>query len=795
MATIIPGLYGLDSASAFRALQKDPQKYLDRFAKDKTVQKELDYFNKVAPKFTSVDDLMKDRRALQFVLDSYGMGSEINNAGRIKKVLTEDPTASTSLVNKLVDTKFKAMATALRLDQGMTKLQGMVTDGSMKKGYIQNEFEEALGTQDNALRQAAYFARNTGSISTVYSVLGDKILRDVVTKTFQLPSELAVQEIESQAKVVAKRVDVTKFNTSGTTTVSATQLARAKTDHDLIGANLKISDAALKQVKSLQDSLKQLTTDYTNLTANTDPAGKNAAAIAVQESAVPDLIRYEQLLTAGNSAVTSVQTSLTSLQTLVSDAQKSGSNLANLKTQFSSLINTINTKLAGAAIIAPDGSTQNLLLNGSADKLTTVYDDKGATVSLNRYDVTDLQSLLDEANTAFNGASGNTDSTSFNTALSRLLRVSDGTKAIATQITKDTTALNTASSTGFFVATLNTDELSKGQQSVNDGLSRITKIEDLITKIGALATTSKGMAAGADRSTLETQFATYKTQLRGLIENTGKAGLDNFLNNLPDQNYEIIDGKNVLVKGGFDLANQIASVIESKSLSNATDAAALEIATIQVTTYSTRAKNGLTASKPTIDSAIDKYDPRGKLDNRVLALQSGIDALVAGAAVDGKNLLSSDQKKITLDVSTSTRISFTPDTTFKQDITTALGDIVNALNSGAVNVLDKIDDALDTINRTTRTLTSDNRVATIEYGRLGGTIDALDPQNTTTTSKLYQTNSFTAKFISRYLVLNGSNGSASSGSGSTNYLSSLFGSSDSSAAIGNITSLAVSIKA
>lgn len=792
MATIIPGLYGLDSASAFRALQKDPQKYMDRFAKDKTVQKEIDYFNKVAPKFTNVDDLMKDRRALQFVLDSFGMGSEINNAGRIKKVLTEDPTDSKALVNRLVDPRFKSMATSLRMDQDMTKLNGLVTAGTMKTSYIQNEFEEALGQQDNALRQAAYFARNSGTIQNVYSVLGDKILRDVVTNTFQLPAQLAIQEIESQAKVIAKRVDVTKFNTSGTSGVSASQLERAKKDHELIGTNLKISDAAVKQVKTIQDTLNQLATDYANLATNTNPAGANAETIALQEDAIPEMVRYQQLLKAGGAAVGSIQSSLTSLQNLITDAKKSGSDMVALKNQFSSVVNSINQKIASANIVAPDGTTQNILLNGSADKLTTIFDDQGSQVELNRYDATGLQSLLNDALSAFNSVTDSSDAANLNLTLSRVLRSGDTTKVIADQMTTDAKALDNANNAGFFVATLNTNALTKGQQSINDGLSRITKIESVLIKIGELAKTSKNMAVGADRSALETQFSAYKTELRGLIENTG-AGLDNFLNNIPDQQYEIIDGKTVQVKGGFNLAAQIADVIDSRSLSNAADANLLEQATIQVTTYSDRAKKSLNDAKPVMDTVISIYDPRGKLDGQIRTMQSSIDSMINGAAVDGKNLLSADQKKITLDVSTGTGVSFNPLNSFKQDLTDALNSIVGQLGNGSNAILDKVDDALMMVNKAKRTVDGDNRVATIEYGRLGGTIDALDPQNTQATSKLYQTNSFTAKFISRYLVLNGSDGSTAGSS--NNYLSALFGSSDSKAAIGNIMSLAVSIKA
>lgn len=795
MTTIIPGLYGLDSASAFRALQKDPQKYIDRFSKDKTVQKEIEYFTKKAPSFNSIDDLMKDRRALQFVLDSYGMGSEIDNAGRIRKILTEDPTNSNALVNKLVDPRFKNLATSLRLDQGMDKLQSLVSTGAMKTNYIQNEFEEALGQQDNALRQAAYFARNTGTIQNVYSILGDKVLRDVVTSTFNLPKELAVQSVESQARVVAARVDITKFNTSGTSSVSASQLTRAKADHDLIGKNLAISDAANKQVKTIQDTLAQLATDYANLAVKTDPAGANAATIAIQQNAIPELVRYEQLLNAGDKAMGSVQSGLASLQTLIAEAQKPGANLASLKTQFSNAISNLNNQIQSASIIAPDGSSQNILQNGSADVLTTVYDDQNSSISINRYDLSGLQDLLNDAESAFNAVTDSGDTANLTNSLSRILRAGDAASDVTTQLAADKAALNTTATTGFFAASLNTSELMHGQQSINDGLSRISQIETVLKNIGDLAKQSKALAPEADRTALETQFDALKTQLQGLIENTGEAGLDNFLNNIPDQQYEIVNGQTVFVKGGFDLKASIYDVINSHGLGNATDADALEIATIQVTTSSDRAKASLNAYKPNIDSVISHYDPRGSLDSLLHELQNNVDFIINGAAVGEQNLLSPDQQKIQLDISTGTGVVFNNLPNFKQDLTNAFDSIVAQLGNGPNAIIGALDDALFNIGRAKRTLESDNRFATIEYGRLAGTIDALDPKNTESDSKLYQTNAFTAKFISRYLVMNGSDGSTAS-SGSGNYLMALFGgSTDTNAAMGNIMSLAVSLRA
>jgi Protein of unknown function (DUF1217) len=795
MAVLIPGLYGLDSASAWRTLQKDPQKYIDRFSKDKGVQKEIEYFAKKAPTLTSVDALMKDRRALQYVLDSYGLGSEINNAGRIKKILTEDPTNSNSLVNKLADTKFKTMATALRMDQGSTTLQNLVSTGALKTSYIQNEFEEALGDQDAALRQAAYFARNSGTISNVYSILGDKILRDVVTSTFNLPKELAIQKIETQAKVVAGRVDITKFAAlAGNSTVSATQLANAKADHTLIGNNLAISDSAIKQITALQKQLTQLATDYSNLNAITDPSGANSATIAIQNDAVPELVRFDEMMQAGSRSMTTVQSGLTTLKSIIDQAGKSGSDLPALKAQFSSVISSMNTAINNAAVTAPDGSTQNILLSGVNDVQTVTFDAQGNSVSMNRFDATTIQNYLTTAASAFDAVTSSGDTAALTTATSRILQGMDVATKITTKLTADQAAFTSnITSNGFFAATLNSTDLLKGKQSVDDSLSRISKIETVLTNIGKLATQSKAMAAGADRTALETQFNAYKTELRGLIENAG-AGFDNFLNNIPDQSYEIVGGKSIAVKGGFNLAATVADVIDSGSLSDATLASDLEVKTIQVTTYTDRAKKSLNESKPILDRTVNTFDPRGRLDSQITDLKNNIETMIAAAASGTNNLLGANQNNIRLDsLSTGTILTFRAQTTFKQDYTDALNGILAQLGNGTTAIVNSIDDGLETINRVKRNLESDNRVATIEYGKLGGTIDTLDPKNTSTTSELYKTNTFTAKFISRYLVMNGSDGSSSSGS--TNYLANLFGATDTASSMANLMSLATSLRA
>lgn len=792
MTILIPGIYGLDASSAWRTFSKDPQKYLDRVAKDKGVQKEIAYFNAKAPKFTSVDELIKDRRALQYLLDSYGLGSEINNAGRIKKILTEDPSNTNSLVNKLADPRFKTMANALRLDQGMTTLQRMSFRDVVQDKYVQVQLEVALGEQDPALRQAAYFARNSTGIRDVYSVLGDSILRDVVQNTYNLPAQIAIQPVETQARAISARVDVKKFaDMANALKFGTSSLTNATNDHTLIEKNLAISDAARTQVKSVQDKLNQLVADYANLDAVTNPSGVNAATIAIQNSAVPQVIGFEQQLNAANKSVDSIKSLVTTMLDLVAQAQDPNNSLGDLKTQFASLVTSINTKLAEAGVTVPDGSTQNILLNGADDTVSIVLNDTNKTVTINRYNVTDLQSFITNAQASFNAITDSGDTSNILAAQGALLISTDQVAALNTTIESDISALKATTGGTLFAATLNTTSLLKGKQSVDDSLSRIAQIETLLTKIGALAKTAKGLSDSADHTAVEASFLDYRTQIRDLIT-TGGAGFDNFLNNSPDVSYEIIGGQNYTVSSGYDLLSSISDVLDANSISTQAGASALENVAITVTNDSDRLKAKLADSKVLLDRITSTYDPRAKLDLQLYDLQNSIEATVKAAAVNGVNLLDANQSDIKLlGLSSGANLTFTAQANFLSSVQSGLASIIAQFGNGATAVHDAVDDLSFVVDHVKMTLDSDNRRATMEYGRLGGIIDVLTPKDTSAAKTNYKTNAFTEKFLVRYLTLNGQ--STSSTSGGNSFLLNLFGTSNSTTALNTISSLSVKV--
>jgi hypothetical protein len=184
-------------------------------------QKEIDRanaeFESAVSKLKDPKELFeaKNYKLLNYILTAYGLESEIGNTGKLRKVVESDLTDSNSLANRMSDTRFLDLATALNFDAGgLTNIQSDSFKSGVEARYERARYQIDLGEKNIALRQAEYFKNNIGNISDIYSVLGDNTLRAVVTKVGGIPLETAVQSLETQAQVFGKQFDVSKAKDS-----------------------------------------------------------------------------------------------------------------------------------------------------------------------------------------------------------------------------------------------------------------------------------------------------------------------------------------------------------------------------------------------------------------------------------------------------------------------------------------------------------------------------------------------------------------------------------------------------
>jgi hypothetical protein len=109
------------------------------------------------------------------------------------------------------DPRFQQLAQTLNFKGvGLANLQNSAIQAGITARYNTAAYENDLGNQNPALREAQYFTNNIGNITDIYSVLGDRTLRDVVSTTGNIPLSEAVQDLGSQAQVFSKQFDVSK---------------------------------------------------------------------------------------------------------------------------------------------------------------------------------------------------------------------------------------------------------------------------------------------------------------------------------------------------------------------------------------------------------------------------------------------------------------------------------------------------------------------------------------------------------------------------------------------------------
>ncbi|UEM20221.1 DUF1217 domain-containing protein [Skermanella mucosa] len=197
----------MPAIAAYKLALKQGDAALEKMADRKDVKAEVDYFNKNIQSVKSVDDLFKDRRMIQFVLDAVDLGKETGKMGLIKKVLTQKADDPDALMNKLVDKRFKTAASLLKLgENGLGTIQRESTKADLAELYVKNKYDAGLASQNSAVPLALYFKENASSVKNTYEILGDQRMRHVVTTALGLPLQLANQSVEAQAAAIEKRL-------------------------------------------------------------------------------------------------------------------------------------------------------------------------------------------------------------------------------------------------------------------------------------------------------------------------------------------------------------------------------------------------------------------------------------------------------------------------------------------------------------------------------------------------------------------------------------------------------------
>lgn len=203
------------AVAAFRRVLKpgEEERALGRIATEPQQKRAMEQFKRAVDRAPDVKTALRDPRVLQVITTALGIPEGANQAGLATRVLLSDLRDSKSLANTLGDKRWKSAAETLQLaSRGIAGLrdpqvQAGLADGLRRAQWNQNLEKEQVGLGDAVL----FKERATAVDSNIYAVLGDPIIRRVVTGALGLPPQIAIQSVEAQARAVSARLDIRKL--------------------------------------------------------------------------------------------------------------------------------------------------------------------------------------------------------------------------------------------------------------------------------------------------------------------------------------------------------------------------------------------------------------------------------------------------------------------------------------------------------------------------------------------------------------------------------------------------------
>jgi len=208
------GSFGTKPVLAFRQASQAAQEARDlaRIAKEPDLTRTMAQFKQAVDKAGDINAALRNPRVLAVLGTALGLPEAADQAGLARRVLLTDPADTSSLPHRLSDKRWLAMTQTLNLAQGgIASLRNPRLQATLLEGLKAARRRDELEAQNPGMGDALLFQQKAASATSSLDVLGDPILRRVVTGALGLPQEIAVQSVEAQMKAVDNRYNIAKL--------------------------------------------------------------------------------------------------------------------------------------------------------------------------------------------------------------------------------------------------------------------------------------------------------------------------------------------------------------------------------------------------------------------------------------------------------------------------------------------------------------------------------------------------------------------------------------------------------
>lgn len=197
---------------ALARAEQDQTQEIAATAKEPQVQRAIQAFTKAVQTATTPQQLLANPQALSVLLTANGLGDQVSYTALATKTLLSNANDSTALVNQLSDTRWKSVVQTYDFaNKGLSIIQDPNVIQTIANGYAEITWRQSLDATTPGLSNALTFRGEASQITSVDQILGDSVMRTVVTTALDIPLQIAFQPLEAQEKAITSRLDITKF--------------------------------------------------------------------------------------------------------------------------------------------------------------------------------------------------------------------------------------------------------------------------------------------------------------------------------------------------------------------------------------------------------------------------------------------------------------------------------------------------------------------------------------------------------------------------------------------------------
>jgi hypothetical protein len=160
----------------------------------------------------SVKDLLANPAVMKVLMAANGLADQTSYTALAQQALQSDVNDPKSLANRLTDTRWKTVAQTFDFaNKGLSVIQDPKVISTLADAYAEVTWRKSLDATTPGLSNALTFRKQASTISSIDQILGDPVLRKVVTTALNIPLQIAFQPLQAQEKAVGAQLDISKF--------------------------------------------------------------------------------------------------------------------------------------------------------------------------------------------------------------------------------------------------------------------------------------------------------------------------------------------------------------------------------------------------------------------------------------------------------------------------------------------------------------------------------------------------------------------------------------------------------